>query len=109
DAECQRNFGAGHMSLLQIRSSSDERWPGVVPDGLQILGRLDDLFDEILADIDQRAVLREVARVDGRALRLDQVTFDGVTREVVDLDLAVATTAALLVVGGSNANECDQR
>ena len=57
---------------------------------LQVLGRLDDLGDEVLADANQRRVLREVARVDGRALRLDEVTFDGVAREVVDLDLAAA-------------------
>src|SRR5262245_6478136 len=55
---------------------------------LQIFGRLDDFRDEVLANADQTRVLGEVARVDRRALRLDQVTLDRVAGEVIDLDLA---------------------
>src|ERR1700753_2525528 len=63
---------------------------------LQILGSLDDLGDEVLADADQRRVLGEVASIDGRALRLDQIAFDLVAGEVVDLGLGRAA-----LIGGS--------
>src|SRR5215204_4185434 len=77
---------------------------------LQVLGRLDDLGDEVLADGDQRRVLGEVAGVDGRALRLDQVTLDRVAGEVVDLRLGrrARLVAALGLRDGGAADEDDQ-
>src|SRR5215470_17832718 len=80
---------------------------------LQIFGRLDDFRDEVLTNADQTRVLGEVARVDARALRLDQVTLDRVAGEVVDLDLArrlfIAPTLLVAPGGRLGSSGSDER
>src|SRR4051794_17623085 len=66
----------------------------------EVLGRLDDLGDEVLADADQGGVLCEIACIDGRALRPDEVALDRVAGEVIDLHLGGAALVGCLLLGG---------
>src|SRR5213075_2284045 len=111
DTECERCFCAGHECLSVLRElalllgrRNDRR--ETTRASLQVFGRLDDLGDEVLANPNERRVLREVASIDGRALRLDQVTFDGVTREVVDLDLAAASRITTTLRAALGLRDC---